>query len=379
MELDPISISTPSSERTAARPRVGLVLGAGGVLGGAWIVGALAAIAAESDWDPGSAEYIVGTSAGSMIGALLASGVPPWFMVAHSAGEELDGLTDAGGASASEADRSAGATFRFDRSGLALGPGSWRLAMASMARPYRYSPAAVISGWLPRGIISTEPLKDTVRRACAEDWAPHPNYWAMAVDYASGRRVAFGRADAPAARLPDAVAASCAIPGFYRAVEIGGRQYVDGGVRSTSNLDVLRSAPLDLVLALNPMSSLHAGSPRTVAERLAVRMRQVAGRRLGSEAKRLRAAGIEVALVQPSVHDLDVMGGNLMSGKRRHEVIETAVRTVTEHLHESGLGERLSELPAGDPLLVRRPDGPASGWPDFRELARERFRARQAA
>ena len=148
------------------RPRVGLVLGAGGVLGGAWLVGALHAIASEIGWDPGSADHIVGTSAGAMIGALVARGVPPWFMVAHSAGEDIDGLADARGEAAAAADRSAGATFRLDPSGLALGPGSWRLAVASLARPYRYSPMAVISGWLPRGLVSTEPLKDAVRRAC---------------------------------------------------------------------------------------------------------------------------------------------------------------------------------------------------------------------
>jgi NTE family protein len=361
------------------RPRVGLVLGAGGVLGGAWLVGALSAIASESGWDPGSADYVVGTSAGSMIGALVACGVPPWFMVAHSAGEDLDGLTDARGEAAAAADRSAGASFRLERSGFALGPGSWRLAAASLARPYRYPPMAVISGWLPRGLVSTEPLRDTVRRACASDWAPHPNYWAMALDYTTGRRVAFGRAGSPPAKLPDAVAASCAIPGFYRAVQIGGRPYVDGGVYSTSNLDVLRDQRLDLVLALNPMSSLHVAPPRTVAERLAFRIRQAAGRRLGSEAKRLRAAGIEVALIQPTARDLDVMGGNLMSSRRRHEVIETAVRTVTEYLRASSVGARLAELPAGDPRLVRRPDGPPSTWSDFRAAARERWADAQAA
>ncbi len=310
------------------RPRIGLVLGAGGILGGAWLVGALNAIASETGWDPGSADHIVGTSAGSMIGALAASGVPPWFMVAHSAGETLDGLTDARGEDASRADRSAGATFRLDRAGLGLGPGSWRLAMTSLARPYRYSPMAVLSGWLPRGLISTEPLKDTVRRACAEDWAPHPNYWAMAVDYSTGRRVAFGRKGSPAAKLPDAVAASCAIPGFYCAVEIGGRRYVDGGVYSTSNLDVLRNENLDLVIALNPMSSLDVPQPRRVVDRVSYRMRQAAGRRLGHEAKRLRSNGVEVILIQPNAEDLAVMGGNLMSGRRRHEVIETASRTV---------------------------------------------------
>jgi NTE family protein len=238
---------------------------------------------------------------------------------------------------------------------------------------------AVVSGWLPRGLLSTEPLKDTIRRACAGPWAPHPNYWAMAVDYRTGRRVAFGRADTPRAELPDAVAASCAVPAFYRPVEISGRPYIDGGVRSTSNLDVLRNEPLDLVLALNPMSSLHAGSPRTIGERLALRMRQAAGRRLGSEAKRLRAAGIEVILIQPTVHDLDAMGSNLMNSRRRNAVIQTAVRTVTEHLQESGLDKRLGRLPAGSPALVRRPPGKPSTWPDFQTAARGRWQERDAA
>ena len=80
------------------RPRVGLVLGAGGVLGGAWLVGALHAIATETGWDPGSAERLVGTSAGAMVGALVVSGLPPWFMVAHSAEEDFDGLPGAAGA-----------------------------------------------------------------------------------------------------------------------------------------------------------------------------------------------------------------------------------------------------------------------------------------
>src|ERR1019366_9680067 len=97
---------------------------------------------------------------------------------------------------------------------------------------YKYSPAALVAGWLPLGPISTEPLKDSVRRVCVEPWAPHPNYWAMLVDYQTGRRVAFGRAGAPSAELPDAVAASCAIPGFFRAVETAGRRCVDGGISS---------------------------------------------------------------------------------------------------------------------------------------------------
>src|ERR1035441_8012895 len=91
--------------RSTSPPKVGLVLGAGGILGGAWLTGALHALATETGWDPGSADYIVGTSAGSMIGALIASGIPPWFMVAHSAGEEFGPIGSEQGAEPTEDDR----------------------------------------------------------------------------------------------------------------------------------------------------------------------------------------------------------------------------------------------------------------------------------
>src|SRR5947209_6661503 len=112
--------------------RVGLVLGAGGVMGGAWLTGGLQALAAETGWDPASADHIVGTSAGSMIAGLLACGVPPWFMVAHSAGESFEGLLDAQGRPAAEADRSAGAVFRLHRGAPPVGPGSWSLIARSV-------------------------------------------------------------------------------------------------------------------------------------------------------------------------------------------------------------------------------------------------------
>lgn len=351
---------------------IGLVLGAGGVLGAAWLVGALHAIASETGWDPGSCSHVVGTSAGAIVGSLLAAGVPPWLMVANSAGEALEGLLDANGEPVEPADHWTGARWRIHGGFPALGPGSWRLAVGSLARPYRHSPAALVAGVLPDGLVSTEPIRRVVRNNCTEPWAPHPNFWAIAVDYRSGRRVVFGRDGAPAAELPEAVAASCAIPGFYRSVSIGGRHYIDGGLHSTSNLDVLADAGLDLVICLTPMSSLHATAPRTVGERLAFALRQTSGRRLNEETERVRAAGTDVVLIQPTVHDLDAMGSNLMSRGRRHAVIETAVRTVTEHLRESPVGTQLAVLPAGISELVRRPPGPITSWPDLHAAARRR-------
>jgi len=359
-------------------PRVGLVLGAGGVLGGAWLVGALDALARETGWDPGSADRVVGTSAGSMIGALVACGVPPWLMAAHSGGEDIEGVMDAKGAHPRSSDRSAGAVYKLHGAVPSLGPGSWKLALGSLARPYRHSPVSFVSAWLPRGFISTQPLKDTVQRALGYEagWAPHPGYSAVACDYETGAPVAFGTPGAPHADLTDAVAASCAIPGFYHPVTIEGRRYVDGGMRSTSNLDTLAGENLDIVICLNPMSSLHAADPRTLGERLAFGLRSGAGKQLGAEARRLRSSGTDVVILQPTVHDLDAMGTNLMSGARRHEVIERATASVSEHLRECGLGERLAQaLPAGAPALVRRPKGSPDRWPDLRALARARFAA----
>ena len=105
----------------------------------------------------------------------------------------------------------------------------------------------MVTGWIPRGIFSTESLKDTIRRVVPSGWSPHPNLWVVACDYETGRRVPFGRAGAPEADLADAVAASCAIPGIYHPQTIAGRRYVDGGIYSTSNLDLLRDEDLDLV------------------------------------------------------------------------------------------------------------------------------------
>src|SRR3954466_16104389 len=123
--------------------RIGLVLGAGGVMGGAWLTGGLHALATETGWDPAGADHVVGTSAGSMMGALLAGGVPPWFMVAHSAGESFEGIPDARQRPAADADRAAGAVFRVHRGIPALGPGSWRLIANGLRNPARHRPAAL--------------------------------------------------------------------------------------------------------------------------------------------------------------------------------------------------------------------------------------------
>ena len=341
--------------------RVGLVLGAGGVVGASWLIGALEALQDETGWDPADAELIVGTSAGSVVGALAASGLPPAYMAAYVAGRQVDEIADAATragenrsgideavamARSAEEDgaRPDGSGYRLARALPPIGPGSWQLALRTLIAPQRHSPAALLCGWLPRGFVRTDPISELIEAFVPGDWPDHKGYRAVAADYATGRRVAFGSVDAPAARVSQAVAASCAIPAFYHPVKIGGRRYIDGGICSPSNLDLLCGSELDLVVCLNPMSSLAQVSGGSPGDRVGALLRAFAGRRLGHEARKLRDSGTKVLMLQPGADDVKVMGFNMMSGRRRMEVTDTAVKSTALALRRVRLHDR-SVLP----------------------------------
>lgn len=332
--------------------RVGLVLGAGGVIGGSWLMGALEALEAETGWRARDAHLIVGTSAGAVIGALAAAGIRPEYMSAYAAGRTLDDVADAELRAASvAAARASAGEYRLAWALPPIGPGSWRLAAATLLAPHRHSATAVLAGWLPRGFISTAPIRRVVEAFIDGSWPAQTRFWAVAADYATGRRTAFGREDAPLATVGEAVAASCAIPGFYHPVRVAGRRYVDGGICSVSNLDLLCDQPLDLVICLNPMSSLTQATGGSPADRMAAVMRAAAGRRLAREARKLRAAGKRVLILQPNERDAALMGFNLMSGARRLEVMEQARRSVAQELR--GIRRQRHLVPSRRPRRTR--------------------------
>jgi NTE family protein len=316
---------------------VGLVLGAGGVVGASWLIGALEALESETGLKPGEAEVVVGTSAGSVIGALVAAGIPPALLAAYASGTPLDGFDDLEREMAAQVDaieRESPERFRLQLSLPPIGPGSWRMALSTLRHPTRHSPAAVLGGWLPRGVFSTRPVRGLVEQLVGEDWPDALRI--VACDYRTGKRVVFGSDIAPGARPADAVAASCAIPGFYHPVSIGGRRYVDGGVCSVSNLDLLVRENVDVAICLNPSSSTARGAGGPVGQ-VAGAIRASAHKRLESEARKLRSAGIAVVTLEPSAADLAVMGHNLMSRGRRAEVAEQAYRSVSRSLRRRSL------------------------------------------
>jgi NTE family protein len=313
------------------------------------MVGALQALEAETGFAPGAADHIVGTSAGAVVGALVAAGYSPRTMAAYSSGAPLAEIKELEQLAADAADRSIGDEYRLKLLPPPIGPGSLRMAIASLLRAKARTPAVVVSALLPRGVIRTEPIRGLVERFVRSAWPDHPAFWAVACDYSGGERVAFGSPLAPKARIGEAVAASCAIPAFYCPVSINGRRYVDGGICSPSNLDLLADSDLDLVICLNPMSSQASCTPRSTAERFAAAARRRIGRVLGSEARKLRERGTDVLLIQPSAADLAVMGANLMARDRRSLVLETAYASTVRALRRLGADQALPE-PAARPL-----------------------------
>jgi NTE family protein len=314
--------------------RTGLVLGAGGVLGAAWMAGALDALQRRLPYPVGTVDLVVGTSAGSALAAALRCGVAVEDIVEHQRGTALALVPDL-----SEIDRDAGGPLPpLPR----MRVGSPRLLLSLALARHRVHPWVVASALLPQGRARHTSLEGLVRGLLAQaetrqwpatapptppGWAPGGETWVMAVDYDSGRRVAFGRAGAPPATLPEAVVASCSIPGWYRPTVIGGRRYVDGGVHSTTSLDLLAGADVDEVYVLAPMASFVMDAPRSRYARLERQLRRLITIGLLREVRKVRARGINVTVLTPGPEDLTAIGANLMEPRRRVRVLDTSLRT----------------------------------------------------
>jgi NTE family protein len=315
-------------------PRVGLVLGAGGVAGGAFHAGVLAAVAEVTGWDPRRATVVVGTSAGSITATSLRAGLCAADLLARAEGRPLSAagarlLAGAGPPPRPPAVRSGGRGRR--PADIAA-----RLARA-VARPLEARPLALLAGLLPEGAVGTELIAAAIARLPLSTWPGDP-LWVCAVRERDGRLVVFGRDRRPP--LPDAVAASCAIPGFYRPVSIDGDLFVDGGAHSPTNADVLAGVGLDLVVVSSPMSLAGRGL-RLAIDQPARRWSRLL---LDAEASRLRRAGTHVIAFQPTAEDAAVIGPNPMDPHRRGAVARQTRESTLRRLASTETRARLRPI-----------------------------------
>ncbi|WP_175084398.1 patatin-like phospholipase family protein [Candidatus Frankia nodulisporulans] len=314
-----------SRRRTVRR---GLVLGAGGVLGSAWMIGALRAVETESGRDLARSDLVVGTSAGSVVASLLGLGISVEAMANSERGihESGDPILDY---------RDLGASLP-PRPKMRMG--SPRLLTASALHPRHATPMVTLAALLPQGRGKISAVGDLVLAGMGRagvdpnHWPDRPALRIVAMNFDTGDRVLFGSPEALRMSLPDAVMASCAIPGWYAPIEVNGQRFVDGGTRSPTSVDLLVDAGLDEVVVVAPACSLATDRPRGAVALVERQVRRAATRRLLREVALLEGVGTQVTVICPGPDDLMAMGGNLMDLTRRAEVFETSLSTTTDFL-----------------------------------------------
>jgi NTE family protein len=361
------------SSQPFTKPDV-LVLAAGGILGEAWMTAVLAGIEHASGVDFRRTESLVGTSAGSIVAGSLSAGRRP--SAARGAGRRGEAGGSAGPRETGDPHARGGSRPRagdtFERAAGGSGPagefeaGEGSGAAARLEATDGSQPAGPLLETRPRGAV--EAWRDAARSGAKRGlgsaaWAIGAPLAPVAlavgatggalmrsvllarapegtrtlgrvveefdrggarfdgrlrvccVDRASGRRVIFGAPGAPGAQVGEAVAASCAIPTVFRPVRIGGREYVDGGVWSLTNLDAAAVARGTRVLCLNPTGNLPVEAASAFG---AVRTAFRAAAAL--EATVLRRRGAQVRIVAPDDGAANAMGVNLMAPGPRARV-----------------------------------------------------------
>ncbi|UGS33982.1 hypothetical protein DSM104329_00349 [Capillimicrobium parvum] len=320
-------------------PRIGLVLGGGGIVGMAYHGAVLSAVHEATGWDPRDAELVVGTSAGAASGSELRSGLSGSDLAARRSGQPFSAEGEArlrglGPAPVVEPRR---IEQDVERSRAAYR----RLVMKATMAPGSVRPGVLISTAMSPGTLSLEWLTE-LHRWLHGGAHPVDRLWTVAIDLDRGRRVVFGRPGDPAAEVGAAVAASCSIPGVSTPIPVGDQLYIDGGGYSPTNADVLAGRGLDVVLVSSPMS-LH---PQATGKRPDRMVRQACRRLLMQEVAQLRATGTDVILFEPGARDLRAMGGLIgeavLDERRTVPVVRTVRASARAHAERERLEERLN-------------------------------------
>lgn len=262
-----------------------LVLGGGGPVGIAWETGLLAGLA-EGGVDVHHADWILGTSAGSFVGAQIAMHRDPAALFAAELGYASTVRESAGPSGPPP-----------DLSGL--------MGLMMRKPPGEPAPTALMAEFgklaLDAQTISEDAFISGFGPAF-EGERPWPTGFACtAIDAETGEFVVWN--DSTAAPLVRGVASSCSVPGIFPPITIDGRRWIDGGMRSGTNADVAHAHDKVVIVAVVPPAFAPA---------------MLAG--IEGERARLRAAGRETALIIPDTAAGEAFGPNLMDGANRETI-----------------------------------------------------------
>lgn len=268
-----------------------LVLGGGGTLGVAWETGLLAGLE-SGGVNLGNADLFLGTSAGSIVGSAIARGVSP------SAMAEMQ-------IAAARQQQAASA-----QTGPA--PDLSKVMSFFMRMPETSEPSIELRKEI--GEVSRTSATMTEEQMLAQfaaigvtgDWPK--NFACTAVDATSGEFKVWRESDR--VDFAHAVASSCSVPGIYPAVRIQDRLWMDGGMRSGTNVDIAAGHDKVLVVAVIPMA---IAEPRMLA-------------RVNAEAAAVVKAGGKYDVISPDAEAMEAFGPNVMDGARRIPMIEQGMR-----------------------------------------------------
>ncbi|WP_411102344.1 patatin-like phospholipase family protein [Streptomyces sp. cmx-4-9] len=269
-----------------------LVLGGGGLTGIGWECGILYGLA-RAGVDLTGADLVVGTSAGSVVGAQLTSGL----LTSQELYERQ--LGEAAGESAARL--GAGVLARY------------ALAMARSRTPAAYRQRVGAMALAARTTGEGERREILAARLVSHRW-PERRLVVTAVDALTGEPADFDRESG--AGLVDAVSASCAVPGVWPPVTVGGRRFIDGGVRSATNADLAAGHARVVILAPLSLGSGLVPSP-------------------AAQAARLRAAGARVLLITPSPAARKTFGRNVLDPARRDPAARAGLAQAAAHAAEA--------------------------------------------
>ncbi len=346
----------PQSKKTA------LVLGGGGFTGGVYEIGALRALdLLAANRTINQFDVYVGTSAGAFVASLCANGVTP---------EEMMRVVTHQGPQAFR-DIDLGDLLRLNLPGLARTGVRLPLRMALLARQLLPQLGQVslidivlgIAEVLPSGAYTGAGIERYMRRVLEED-GRHDDFrelahelYLVATDLDSCERIVFGSKGFDDVPISTAVRASGALPMVYAPVRVGDRELIDGGIVSTTNLDIAVEAGASLVIVINPIVPFVNDRSDDGSGRPAQRISDRGFSKIGYQAFKLlghrrlhelasmweeRYPGVDIVLIEPEPTDELMFETSIMSFSSRIEIARHGFQSVTYHLLNEY--ERYSEI-----------------------------------
>jgi NTE family protein len=354
-----------SSKRKHRADKTALVLGGGGFTGGVYEIGALRALdLLAANRTINQFDVYVGTSAGAFVASLCANGVTP---------EEMMRVVTRQGPQAFR-DIDLGDLLRLNLPEIARTGVRLPLRMASMVRHLlpqlgQVSLIDIVLGLaevLPTGAYTGEGIERYLRRVLEEDGRSDDfrelehELYLVATDLDSCERIVFGADGYDDVPISKAVRASGALPMVYAPVKVGERELIDGGIVSTTNLDIAVEAGADLVIVINPIvpyvnhhtdleGDLKGNGGRRISDMGFSKIgyqafKLLAHRRLHELASMWeeRYKGVDIVLIEPEPTDELMFETSIMSFASRIAIARHGFQSVTYHLLNEY--ERYSEI-----------------------------------